>query len=197
MVERVINDICDFLSVKVLPTVTVKQPSETQQDGTYDYTEVHPSVFPFYIPPARDFNDEKIPAPCVCVAPVKETFNLTGMAAVDVRLELIVWNAGVYGDELRTPVDDNEYVRPAKHSSDQSFDLYRLSYQDVWIFAEKVKRGLLTELDAAGYELDAQKGIVTEPPKTAMPELFPYFTATMTFTVKVPTVSGQGLHDLL
>ncbi len=93
-----IDGIVKWLSENVCANVLFKQPPEDREadDQGYDYTLVHPKVFPLFVPPV-DLNGNQTNTPSIVVTIIQGNDNvLEKRRMLDISLSFCVWNPGTY-----------------------------------------------------------------------------------------------------
>lgn len=175
--------ICEGTRLKVPAEYT----AEIMNASNYEYEEViDPACYAMFTPSAEKLPpDAKPPIPSVCVSLLEgEEYKLR------LRLDFSTWSPGNYGKDILVKDPDTTAemrYRPVEEMENE-FTLYADAWRDVWNWIDKGLRALQnTKHFGNGIYLDMSEPIRYGPYKEqeAIVDLFPFWAAWITFTVKM------------
>lgn len=188
--------VCDILKKEVADKLWLKRPDNTIQNAAYVYTEVHPSVFPLYVPPTDKAGVN--PIPCVCVFPLSVT-TVKDSTKIVLQFSHVCWDVGTHSDGLWKPKEGKPmyYERKRDHSPDQEFDLYETAWFDMLNFADATRTALIRMGNLGGLRLDVTEPIEQEVATKDMTDNYGIWVTNLAATFEARPAIRKDISDML
>ena len=189
--------ISDWLNAGVCQQFMFKTPPAegTPINDKWNYEEVHPHAFPFFIP-----TKDKLPPnvvtnmPSVCVQLVDGSDNpAKGERDMTINLGISTWNPGVHSKDIYYP-KGTEPSEPEKYRS--GYD----GWMDAWNFVDAVVRKLESMTGIDGMCLSPGMPVKFSPYKEqdTIPDFYPHWFAYVQFTVRSDFIrNNQDVEQFL
>lgn len=190
------QNVCQQIRLKVAPENTAAN------DEGYKYELVNPAAFPMYVP-----TPEKLPPnihtsfPSLCVGFAKGTdLPAAGSGSVKIQLSFSAWDTGLHGKDIFHPVGNNAFRRWSGEEADAYFKRSGDGWRDAWNFVDIALRAVESVTHIGEYAIDRSAPIEFGPlaEQEAIPDLYPFWFAWVTFTVTYPLRRNiQNLENFL
>lgn len=196
-VIHLIDTVAEWARVNICDHVTLKQPPadlDAPVDGEYEYKRVNPAVFPMYLP-----SQEKLPPnihspfPSLCVQFVagQDEMDKRERRSVDIQLSFATWNPGTHGKDIVNPDNEQDVAAFFERNAD--------GWRDVWNFVDVALRAIESVSYIDGYTIDTATPVKFGPlpEQEAIPDLYPFWFAWVSFRVTCPLQrNNKDLEDL-
>ena len=200
-VVHVIDTLTDWAWREICTQIKLKQPPENTEptDSEYEYKLVNPQAFPLYAPTSEKLPPNvHSPFPSVCVRFVTGADDLTdNERAVDVQLCFSAWDPGIHSQDIFNPAGDGSFSRQG--AGETEFERTADGWRDAWNFVDIALREIESVSFIGDYTIDRNTAIKYGPltEQEAIPNLYPFWFAWISFRVNCPLMRNNDYNDLL
>lgn len=196
-VVHLIDTLKEWAEENICSQITLKQPPkdmDAAEDAGYNnnYTLVTPATFAMYVP-----TQEKLPPnihapfPSLCVRFMSgEDAPNINEGFVDVQFCFSTWSPGTHGKDILNPVGDGTHKEWSGADANRHFERNGEGWRDAWNFVDIALRAVESVTIIGNYTIDratpVKFGPLTE--QEAIPDLYPFWFAWISFRVKYPLV---------
>lgn len=191
-----LNRVRDWLQAEVCDHIELKQPQDESCAEEYCYKLVHPTAFVVFTP-TKDRLPPNIesPFPSVCVR-LSEGEHKDGKNRMQLILNVCVWNPGIHGKDVFTPVDGAGrlgYIQGEDGTYTRSAD----GWQDAMSFVDAILRAIETTENIDGLRVVSEDGIKYGTTGDQLDDLYPYWAAWIAFTVESGNTRAKSIEEFL
>lgn len=185
-----LDNIVKWFEQEVCPSIQLKVPDDTKNDGGYSVAISAPAAFAMYIPTQdRKPPDVAAPIPSLCVQLLKgKHAPAQHMGQMTIQLALATWNPGEHGGEKAVPVENPDALGGFSYKREPSEEFKRSleGWRDVWNFTDRVLAALENTEYIAGMRLVKENGIEYGPftEDGALVSYYPYWFCWVQFTLE-------------
>lgn len=185
-----LDNIVEWFKNQVCPSIKLKVPDDTKNDGGYGVKFSTPAAFAMYIPTQdRKPPDVAAPIPSLCVQLLKgKHAPAQHMGQMTIQLALAAWNPGEHGGEKALPIENPEALGGYSYKREPSEEFKRSleGWRDVWNFTDRVLAAIENTEYIAGMRLVKENGIEYGPftEDGALVSYYPYWFCWVQFTLE-------------